>query len=65
MGFKLTGKSGLRRSAGRRHTPRIQGLAAGRDGGIVRDHTRPAFLPNSPQEQAWDSNSPRLGGLES
>jgi hypothetical protein len=27
-------------------------------------HLRRPYLPESPQEQTWDSNSPRLQGLE-
>ena len=63
--FKLTGKSGLRRA---KHVPvsaRKQGLAAGRGSGLVNVPHRPAFLPDTPQEQTMDNDSnPRLQGLE-
>lgn len=65
--FKLTGSSGSRRAGG-------GGASAGGriDSGYsvhvsdlaLSQHRRPAFMPDTPQEQTMDSNSPRLSGLE-
>ena len=56
---------GLRRSSGSPKSPRVGGLAAGRGGGLAPDmHLRRPYLPESPQEQTMDSDSPRLQGLE-
>lgn len=65
--FKLTGRAGLRRAGGGGVTQssRIGGLSGLRARPLATDnHRRPAFLPDTPQEQTMDSNSPRLGGLE-
>lgn len=63
--FKLTGKSGLRRASAPAVSRRKQGVAAGRGSGIEPRVQRPAFLPDTPQEQTMDNDSnPRLQGLE-
>lgn len=58
--FKTTGKSGLRRSSGGGSgTPRVSGLTQLR--GTTPPHLmRPPFLPDTPQEQTFDSNTPRV-----
>lgn len=64
MGFKLTGKSGLRRANKVPTSSRKQGLAAGRGGPLAPHPHRPAFEPDTPQENVMDTTSPRLQGLE-
>jgi hypothetical protein len=66
--FKLTGSSGRRNSGGGGVTQssRVSGLTELRQRDITTDNRRrPAFLPQTPQEQTFDSSSPSLGGLES
>lgn len=63
--FKTTGKSGRRNagSGGVKQSARISGLSGLR----AAEHPGPhavAFQPDSQQEHGFDSNSPRLGGLE-
>jgi hypothetical protein len=63
--FKLTGVSGRRNASATRQTPRVSGLTALRGRDIATDNRRrPAFLPDTPQEQGFDSDGPRLQGLE-
>jgi hypothetical protein len=65
MGFKLTGHSGMRRSGGGGHSAGSR-VNAGvmNDAGPMPVLRKPAFVPDTPQESTFDSNSPRLGGLE-
>lgn len=60
--FKLTkGGRGLRRSSGGGgQTPRVQGLKAIRANSTAPHPTRPAFMPDTPQEQAFDSSTSRV-----
>lgn len=62
--FKTTGKSGFRRSRG--SGGGVRRVSATRLVHVteVQQHRRAAFLPDTPQEQTFDSNSPRLQGLE-
>lgn len=65
--FKWTGKSGLRRSGGggANSSGRVSGLHGLRGSSTeVSRRRRPAFTPDTPEEQAFDSNSSRLSGLE-
>lgn len=61
--FKLTGNGGLRRasataSAG---SNRISGLHGLRGSPIaLTQHRRPAFMPDTPQEQGFDSTTSRV-----
>lgn len=62
--FKLTrGGNGLRRSsqgAGGRPS-RVSGLTQLRGSDVtLSQRRRPAFLPDTPEEQGWDSNTPRV-----
>lgn len=63
--FKSTGKSGLRRSSGGSRVARVSGNAKGHVAPLDTQVLRvPAFVPATPQEHGFDSDSPRLGGLE-
>lgn len=66
--FKMTkGGSGLRRAGGGGSTQssRISGLSQIKQAPTeVSRRRRPAFLPDTPEEQAFDSSSSRLSGLE-
>lgn len=64
--FKLTkGGSGLRRASGTAQTPRISGLKGLRGSDLtLSQRRRPAFLPDTPEEQGWDGKNSRLSGLE-
>ena len=64
--FKWTGKSGRRNSGGTgvAQTSRIRSPMNKFRQATVRELHRVAFLPDTPQEQTFDSNSPRLSGLE-
>jgi len=56
---------GMRRSGGGGGTSRVQGVAKGRGGPLAPDiHLKRPYLPETPQENAVDANSPRLQGLE-
>lgn len=66
--FKQTNSSGRRNSggSGAKQTGRITGMTQMRQAPTeVSRRRRPAFLPDEPEQQAWDSSSPRLSGLES
>lgn len=59
-------KGGIRRSSGSARTPRVSSTRMGHARSITDEQRRrPAFLPDTPQEQGQDSNSSRLSGLES
>ena len=66
--FKWTGSSGRRDAGGGgvSQTGRVTGMTQMRQAPTeVNRRRRPAFLPDEPEQQAWDSNSSRLSGLES
>ena len=62
--FKTTGKTGYRRSGGSNTTPaRVNAASMGRVS--HRDFPiTPAFSPDTPEQRTFDSDSPRLQGLE-
>jgi hypothetical protein len=63
--FKLTKGSGLRRASPSGQTSRVSGLHGLRGRDLTTDNRRrPAFLPDTPQEQGFDGKNPRLSGLE-
>jgi hypothetical protein len=58
-------KNGIRRSSGSGRTARVSSTRMGHGRDLTDEQRRrPAFLPATPQEQGWDSKSPRLSGLE-
>ena len=63
--FKLTGSSGYRRSGGGGYKsgPRVISTRMGSVHQIIFPMA-PAFSPDTPQERTFDSDSPRLQGLE-
>ena len=65
--FKLTGNSGYRRGGGGKGGagPRVSvGGALKHTTPDVPGPRRTAFLPDTPQESGFDSDGPRMGGLE-
>jgi hypothetical protein len=59
--FKLTRPSGRYNAKPTRQTNRVQGVTNLRGSDItLSQRRRPAFLPDTPEEQTWDSNSPRV-----
>ena len=64
--FKLTGNSGSRKSSGGgARVGRVSSTRMGHGRDLsTEQHRRPAFLPDTPQEQGFDSDGPRIGGLE-
>lgn len=61
--FKLTGQSGRRNANPTGQTGRISGLNQLRQGPMMHPQ-RPAFQPETAQEQTFDSSNSRLSGLE-
>lgn len=58
-------KSGIRRSSGSARTARVSSTRMGHGRDLSSDILRrPAFLPQTPQEQGFDGKNPRLSGLE-
>jgi hypothetical protein len=65
--FKWTGRSGRRNSSGGGVAQASRRIVSPNNkfrGTQVRQLHRPAFLPDTPQEQTQDSSSSRLHGLE-
>jgi len=62
--FKTTGKSGLRRASGTGGSGTRVAATALKGGGLVQGPVATPFMPQTPQEHGFDSNSPRLSGLE-
>lgn len=58
-------KGGNRRSSGSARVSRVSSTQMGHGRAIADEQRRrPAFLPDTPQEQGQDSKSSRLSGLE-
>lgn len=61
--FKWTGTSGLRRSGGRPSQPRVitsPGYGICGSDITLTQRRRPAFMPDTPEEQGFDSNTSRV-----
>lgn len=60
--FKLTGRSGLRRSSGAAAQPRVGGIPTGIAGSDITlsQRRKPAFVPDIPEEQTFDSDTGRV-----
>lgn len=56
---------GLRRSGGSARTARVSSSRMGHGRDLTTDmRRRPAFIPDTPQDQGKDTDSSRLQGLE-
>ena len=63
--FKLTGQGGRRNAQATPQTPRVHGLMALRANVTAPHPIRPAFVPDTPQQQGFDNSLSRVDEISS